>query len=113
MKFSHGHELTAGSSNTILEAPSGYDAVVTYLFVSNVGGSSKDFDARWVHGAANIDFVGGKSVSSGDFLTFGGEAGAWVVLKEGDKINITPEAGSTFSSIISFELIPATPRLNF
>ena len=113
MKFSHGHELTAGSSNTILEAPSGYDAVVSYLFVSNIGGSSKDFAARWVHGSANIDFVAGKSVSAGDFLTFGGESGAWVVLKEGDKINITPEASSTFASIISFELVPATPRLNF
>tara|TARA_R110000751_G_scaffold79012_3_gene159438 strand:- start:284 stop:625 length:342 start_codon:yes stop_codon:yes gene_type:complete len=113
MKFSHGHELTAGSSNTILEAPSGYDAVVTYLFVSNIGGNSKSFAARWVHGAADIDFVAGKSVSAGDFLTFGGEAGAWVVLKEGDKINITPEASSTFASIISFELVPATTRLNF
>ena len=113
MKFSHGHELTAGSSNTILEAPSGYDAVVTYLFVSNIGGNSKYFAARWVHGAADIDFVAGKSVSAGDFLTFGGEAGAWVVLKEGDKINITPEASSTFASIISFELVPATTRLNF
>ena len=62
MKFSHGHELTAGSSNTILEAPSGYDAVVTYLFVSNIGGSSKDFAARWVHGTTNIDFVAGKNL---------------------------------------------------
>ena len=113
MKFSHGHELTAGSSNTILEAPSGYDAVVTYLFVSNIGSGNKDFSACWLHGAADIDFVGGKNVSAGDFLTFGGEAGAWVVLKEGDKINITPEAGSTFASIISFELVPATTRLNF
>jgi len=113
MKFSHGHELTAGSSNTILEAPSGYDAVVTYLFVSNVGSGNKDFSAHWVHGAADINFVGGKNVHAGDFLTFGGEAGAWIVLKEGDKINITPEANSTFASIISFELIPTNPRLHF
>lgn len=113
MKFSHGHELTAGVSNTILEAPSGYDAVVSYLFVSNTGGHNKDFAARWFHGAAEIDFLGGKNVHAGDFLTFAGETGAWVILKEGDKIDITPEAGSTFASIISFELVPATPRLNF
>ena len=43
-----------------------------------------------------------QSSLSGDILTFGGEAGAWVVLKEGDKINSTPEAGSTCSSIIYF-----------
>ena len=33
--------------------------------------------------------------------------------KEGDTLTLTPEAASTFVSIVSFELIPATPRLNF
>ena len=36
-----------------------------------------------------------------------------VVAKEGDTISLTPAAGSTFVSIISFELVTATPRLNF
>jgi len=35
------------------------------------------------------------------------------VAKEGDTLSLTPEAASTFVSIISFELVPATPRLNF
>ena len=113
MKFSHGDALTAGSSNTILEVPTGYDAIVTYLFISNTTGSSKNIDARWVHSGVNIDFLAGKNVGSGDFLEFGGQYGEFLVAKEGDTLSLTPEAASTFVSIISFELVPATPRLNF
>ena len=113
MKFSHGDALTAGSANTILDVPSGYDAIVTYLFISNTTGSSKSLDAKWTHGGVDIDFLAGKNVGSGEFLEFGGQYGEFLVAKEGDTLEITPEAGSTFVSIVSFELIPATPRLNF
>lgn len=113
MKFSHGDALTAGSSNTILDVPAGYDAVVKYLFISNTTGSSKSLSAKWVHNNVDIDFLAGKNVGSGDFLEFGGQYGEFLVAKEGDTLSLTPEAASTFVSIISFELVPATPRLNF
>ena len=77
MKFSHGDALTAGSANTILDVPSGYDAIVTYLFISNTTGSSKSIDARWVHNSVNIDFLSGKNVGAGDFLEFGGQRVLW------------------------------------
>ena len=112
MKFSHGDALTAGSANTILDVPDGYDAVVTYLFVSNTG-ATKNIDAKWTHSGVDIDFLAGKNVNGGEFLEFGGQYGEFLVAKEGDTLVLTPEAGSTFVSIISFELVPATPRLNF
>jgi len=112
MKFSHGDELTAGSANHILEVPAGYDAIVTYLFISNTG-STKSISAKWVHSGVDIDFIAGKNVSADDFLEFGGQHGKFLVAKEGDTVTLTPEAGSTFVSIISFDLVPATPRLNF
>lgn len=113
MKFSHGDALTAGSANHILTVPSGYDAVVTYLFISNTTGSSKSLSAKWVHSGVDIDFLASKNVGAGDFLEFGGQYGEFLVAKEGDTLTLTPEAGSTFVSIISFELVTATPRLNF
>ena len=113
MKLSHGDALTASSANTILTVPAGYDAIITYLFISNTTGSSKNIDARWVHNSVNIDFLAGKNVGSNEFLEFGGQSGEFLVAKEGDTITLTPEAGSTFVSILSFELVPATPRLNF
>lgn len=113
MKFSHGDNLTAGTSNTILTAPSGYDAIVTYLFISNTTGSTKSISAKWVHSGVDIDFLSAKSLASKELLTFGGPEGAFLVMKEGDTLSLTPEAGSTFVTIVSFELVPATPRLNF
>ena len=72
MKFSHGDALTADSANTILDVPAGYDAIVTYLFISNTTGSSKSISAKWVHSGVDIDFLSGKNVGAGDFLEFGG-----------------------------------------
>ena len=112
MKFSHGDALTAGSANHILEVPAGYDAIVTYLFISNTG-SNKSISAKWVHNGTDINFIAGKNVGADEFLEFGGDSGEFLVAKEGDTITLTPESGSTFVSIISFELVPATPRLNF
>ena len=112
MKFSHGDALTAGSANHILEVPTGYDAIVTYLFISNTG-SNKSISAKWVHNGVDINFIAGKNVGADEFLEFGGDSGEFLVAKEGDTITLTPESGSTFVSIISFELITATPRLNF
>ena len=90
MKFSHGNALTAGSANTILTVPAGYDAIITYLFISNTTGSSKNIDARWVHNSVNIDFLAGKNVGSNEFLEFGGQSGEFLVAKEGDTITLTP-----------------------
>ena len=82
MKFSHGDALTAGSANTILTVPAGYDAIITYLFISNTTGSSKNIDARWVHNSVNIDFLAGKNVGSNEFLEFGGQSGEFLVAKK-------------------------------
>ena len=88
MKFSHGDALTAGSANIILDVPDGYDAVVTYLFISNTG-ATKNIDAKWTHSGVDIDFLAGKNVSGGDFLEFGGQYGEFLVAKEGDTLVLT------------------------
>lgn len=111
MKYSKGSNLTAGTDNNILTVPTGYDAVITYLFMANVGGNTHSISAEWRNGAT-IEFLAGKSVSAGDFIAFGGQEGAFLVMREGDSIIVAPEANSTFSSIISFDMYPAAPRLN-
>ena len=111
MKHSTGFNLTADTANTILTVPTGYDACVSYLFISNVGGSTKTVSASW-HDGVTVDFLGSKGVGANDFLQFGGPVGAFLIMREGDYMTITPEAGSTFSAIISYDLYPAAPRLN-
>ena len=111
MKYSKGFNLTAGTSTTILTVPAGYDACVTYLFISNVGGSTESVSATW-HDGADVTIVVAKSIGSGDFLQFGGLVGAFLIMREGDYITVEPSAGSTFSVIISYDMYPAAPRLN-
>ena len=109
--YSKGLELTAGVSNTVLEVPAGYDAKVTMLFISNTGGSTHSVAATWNDGVS-INFLSGKSVAAGDFIQFGGEPGLYLIMKEGDTLTVTPDAASSFSVIVSFELYPKAPRFN-
>lgn len=101
-KYSVGKNLTAGSANTLFTVPVGYRAIVTLLFIANAGGSTSGVSSSWVNGTT-ITFQGNKSVGAGDNLQFGGD-GKWIALREGDSITVTPDAGSTFTALISFEL---------
>lgn len=108
MKYSIGKNLTDGVSNTIFTVPGGYHAEVTMLFIANAGGSTKAVSAAW-HDGSTITFQGSKSVNAGDFLQFGGESGTFLIMTDGDYLTITPEAGSSFTAIVSFLLYPHQP----
>ena len=105
MKQSLGKNLTAGVANTLFTVPEGYHCIVSYLFIANSGGSTASVSAAW-HDGSTIAFQGSKSVNAGDALTFGGPEGAVLVMTDGDYLTVTPAAGSTFTSIVTFDLIP-------
>lgn len=109
MEYSVGKNLTAGTANTLFVVPTGYHAKVTMLFLANSTGSTKSISADWHDGATVIPFQGTKSVNSGDFLKFGGSVGEYLLMTEGDYLSVTPEAGSTFVAIVSFDLFPHKP----
>lgn len=106
MEYSIGKNLTAGTANTLFTVPTGYHAKVTLLLLANTGGSSKSISGIWQEGATAISFQGSKSVGAGEVLKFGGPPGEYLIITEGDYLSITPEAGSTFSAIVSFDLYP-------
>tara|TARA_R110000822_G_scaffold200107_4_gene337740 strand:- start:1248 stop:1589 length:342 start_codon:yes stop_codon:yes gene_type:complete len=110
-KHSTGFNLTGGVANTILTVPTGYDAEITFLFIVNAGNSTKTVTATW-HNNVNVIFLSGKSVTASDHVEFGGPFGAFLILREGDYMTVEPEAGSTFSAIISYNLYPSAPRFN-
>ena len=106
MEYSVGKNLTAGTANTLFVVPTGYHAKVTLLLIANVGGSSKNVSGAWHEGATSISFQGAKSVSAGETLKFGGPPGEFLLMTEGDYLSVTPEAGSSFTAIVSFDLFP-------
>lgn len=108
MKFSIGKVLTAGTSNTLFTVPTGYHCVVSMLFITNVGASTKSVSAAW-HDGTVITFQGSKSVNAGEHIQFGGASGFFLVMSDGDYLTVTPEASSSFNAIVSFELYPHNP----
>jgi hypothetical protein len=99
-----GLNLTAGVETVVYTVPTGYTAKWNLMYLFNGTGSTKHITVVWREAdlATDIYILNQTSVSSKDYFRLDG--GAYVVLEEGDTIKITPEAGSTFSTICTFEL---------
>ena len=101
--LSVGKNLTAGTLTTVYTVPTGYLAHWNLMYLFNNSGSTKTCAAYW-HDAsqsANIYVMNG-SVANGEYVRQDG--GAYVVLEEGDSVMMQSEAGSSFSTICTFEL---------
>lgn len=99
-----GLNLVADTLTTVYTVPTGYYAKWNLMYVFNGTGSTKTFTAYWHDASANIDIyvLNANSVSSKEYVRMDG--GAYIVLEEGDKVYMSSEAGSTFSTICTFEL---------
>jgi hypothetical protein len=106
-----GKNLTAGVANTVYTVPKGCKAIATLLFIANGGGSTNSVSAGWhdVSYGSTIVISGAKSVGSGDFLRF---SDGRMVMDEYDYITVTPAAGSTFSVILTVEILQNTAYQN-
>jgi len=99
-----GLNLTANTLTTVYTVPIGYYAKWNLMYVFNSSGSTKHFTAYWTDTSATADIhvMNESSVSAKDYVRMDG--GAYVVIEEGDKVMMQSEAGSTFSTICTFEL---------
>ena len=98
-----GKNLIADTLTTVYTVPNGYVAHWNLMYLFNNSGSTKTCAAYW-HDAsegANIYVMNG-SVANGEYVRQDG--GAYVVLEEGDTVMMQSEAGSSFSTICTFEL---------
>jgi len=99
-----GLNLTAGVETVVYTVPTGYTAKWNLMYLLNGTGSTKYITVLWreTDSATDIYILNQTAVSSKEYFRLDG--GAYVVLEEGDSIKMTPEAGSTFSTICTFEL---------
>lgn len=97
-----GHNLTAGSATTVYECPDNFTAYMTLLFVTNHGSGNKTLTIEWYDKTDNTWYyvLGGYVLSAYGFLKL---SEGYLVLNSGDKMRITPEAGSSMSSIVTVE----------
>lgn len=92
------------TDQVIYTVPTGYKAIVTMFFLSNVGGSNTTVGAKW-HDGATVPFLGAKNLSSGDYIQFGGGSGLYMAMAEGDYITVSIDNGGVCGLIISYYLV--------
>jgi len=99
-----GVSPSAATLTTVYTVPTGYYAKFTVMYIHNTGGSTKHITVQWYDASLNTtyDILTQYNFTAKDYLQFNGSA--YIVLEEGDRIQITTEAGSTFSFIGTFEV---------
>ena len=102
--ISVGVSPTAATLTTVYTVPTSYYAKFTVMYIHNTGGSTKHITVQWydASSATTLDILTAYNFTSKNYLQFDGAA--YIVLEEGDKIQITTESGSTFSFIATFEV---------
>ncbi len=101
-------DATAGAitDQVIYTVPTGYKAIVTMFFMSNVGGSTTTIGAKW-HDGATVPFLGSKSLGAGDYVIFGGGEGLYMAMSEGDYVTVSVASGGKCGLILSYHLVRA------
>ncbi len=98
-----GLNLTSGTPVTVYTVPTGYWAKWNLMYIFNNSGSTKSVSAYWRDSSASTNiYVQNGTIASGGYVRLDG--GAYVVLEEGDTVVMQDEAGSSFSTICTFEL---------
>jgi hypothetical protein len=110
-EYTVGKNLTAGTANTLYTVPRAHKAIATLLFIAHGGGSSASVSAAWYDSSQAVSIVisGAKNLGAGEVLQF---SDGRLVLDEGDSITVTPAAGSTFSAILTVELVQSSAYQN-
>ena len=99
-----GINPAANTLTTVYTVPTGYYAKFTVMYIHNTGGNTKHITVQWYDAstAATLDILTEYTLASKTYLQFDG--GAYIVFEEGDKLQITTEAASSFSFIATFEV---------
>jgi hypothetical protein len=99
-----GISPAANTLTTVYTVPTGYYAKFTVMYIHNTGGNTKHITVQWYDASASstLDILTAYNLTTKQYLEFNGVA--YIVLEEGDRLQITTEAGSTFSFIATFEV---------
>ncbi len=99
-----GISPVANTLTTVYTVPTGYYAKFTVMYIHNTGGNTKHITVQWYDASASstLDILTAYNLTTKQYLQFDGTA--YIVLEEGDRLQITTEAGSTFSFIATFEV---------
>ena len=113
MLYTKHIQLTDATETTLFTVPSGFHAVIHYVFIANHAGSTKTASLQFHNagGANRVDIFDGESVGSGNRLTLGNGGGPMFVLHEGEVVKVQTEASSDMEFAVTFDLNEMSPTL--
>ena len=113
MLYTKHVELTDATETTMFTVPTGFHAIIYYIFVANHAGSTKDASLHFAEsdGSNRVDIYDEENVSSGGKLTLGNGGGPLFVLHEGEVVKAQTEASADMEFAVTFDLLEMAPAL--
>ena len=106
MLYTKHINLTDATETTLFTVPSGFHAVIHYVFIANHETAAKTASMHFANsdGSNRVDIYDSESVGGGDRLTLGNGGGPMFVLHEGEVVKVQTEASSDMEFAVTFDL---------
>lgn len=113
MLYTKHVQLTDATETTLFTVPTGFHAIIYYIFIANHAGSAKTAFLHFAKsdGSNRVDIYDGESVTGGNRLTLDAGGGPMFVLHEGEVVKVQTEASSDMEFVVTFDLLDIPPAL--
>ena len=112
MFYTKHSTLTTTDLTTLFTVPSGFHAIINYVFIANHGGSTNSIDLYWdISGTPQSYIFDGTNVAGGGTQTLGNGGGPMFVLHEGEAVKCQAQSAGSLEVVVTFELRPQSPAL--
>lgn len=113
MLYTKHVQLTDATETTLFTVPTGFHAIIHYIFIANHATASKTASIHFANsgGSNRIDIYDDESVGGGDHLTLGNGGGPMFVLHENEVVKVQTEASSDMEFAVTFDLVDMPPAL--
>ena len=112
MLYTKHATLADTTLTTLFTVPSGFHAIVSYVFVANHGGSTNSIDLYWdLSGTPQVYIFDGTNVAGGGKETIGNGGGPLFVLHENEAVKCQATSAGNLEVVVTFDLVEQAPAL--
>ena len=105
MLYTKHVELTTTTEETIFTVPSGFHAIIHYIFIANHGGAANDASLWYINGSNRVDIFDAASITGGAKETLGNGGGPVFVLHEGEAVKAQTGLAGDVEFAVTFDLV--------
>lgn len=111
MLYTKHVELTGTTETTMFTVPTGFHAIIYYIFIANHGGSTNTASLHYVNGGDRVDIFDGSNIAGGAKETLSNNSGPLFVLHEGEVVKAQAGSAGDMEFVVTFDLIPSPNTL--